>query len=109
MSDDNRKTLAKLEYSIDADGEIYIDILIDDYSSETITQFGVLLASISSASFQIQTLNVAQEAFSRDGRVDELKLLLREIIKRQASIKLLEEDSDADNADDPLIKPTDLM
>lgn len=106
---EDRKTLAKLEYSIDADGEIYIDILIEDYSTATITQFGVLLASISSSSFQIQTLNVAQEAFSRDGKVDELKFLLREMIKRQAIITLSEEISTDDDIDDPLIKPTDLM
>lgn len=109
MINDDRKTLAKLEYSVDADGEIYIDISIEDYSLSTINQFALLLASIATPSFQLQTLAVAQEAFSRDGKNEELKILIGEIIKKQGVLDLLE-DSEADiDEDDPLIKPSDLM
>jgi len=68
MNDEEHKTLAKLEYSIDEDGEIYIDILIEDYSDETLIQFARLLSSIPTSKFQLQTLGIAQEAFSKDGR-----------------------------------------
>lgn len=110
MNNDERKTLAKLEYSIDASGEIYIDIVIEDYSTPTLNQFSILLASIPTVSFQLQTLGVAQEAFNRDGKVEELKYLISEIIKKQGVLNVLEESEETDiDSDDPLIKPTDLM
>lgn len=110
INNDDRKTLAKLEYSIDADGEIYIDIVIEDYSTPTINQFAALLASIPTVSFQLQTLGIAQEAFTRDGKIDELKYLIAEIIKKQGVLNLLEESEETDaELDDPLIKPTDLI
>lgn len=109
MINDDRKTLAKLEYSVDADGEIYIDISIEDYSLSTINQFALLLASIATPSFQLQTLAVAQEAFSRDGKNEELKILIGEIIKKQGVLDLLEDSETDIDEDDPLIKPSDLM
>ena len=109
MINDDRKTLAKLEYSVDADGEIYIDISIEDYSLSTINQFALLLASTATPSFQLQTLAVAQEAFSRDGKNEELKILIGEIIKKQGVLDLLEDSETDIDEDDPLIKPSDLM
>jgi len=109
MINDNRKMLAKLEYSVDADGEIYIDICIEDYSTSTINQFALLLASIATPTFQLQTLAVAQEAFSRDGKTEELKMLIGEIIKKQGTLDLLEDEETDIETDDPLIKPSDLM
>lgn len=108
MINDERKTLAKLEYAIDASGEIYIDISIEDYSKSTISQFALLLASIPTSTFQIQTLEIANEAFTRDGKLDQLKLLIAEVIKRQSFLEL-KKDSETDIDDDPLIHPTDLM
>lgn len=110
MNHDERKILAKLEYSIDLSGDIYIDILIDDYSETTISQFATLLSSIPTASFQLQTLAIAQEAFSKDGKTEELKLLISEVIKQQGIMNILENEGEADDKkDDPLIKPSDLM
>jgi hypothetical protein len=109
MNDDERKTLAKLEYSIDSSGEIYIDILIEDYSESTINQFAALLSSLSMPTFQLQTLAIAQEAFTKDGKVDELKSLISQIIKKQGIANILDGMVTDEEKDDPLIKPTDLM
>jgi hypothetical protein len=114
MNDEEHKTLAKLEYSIDEDGEIYIDILIEDYSDETLIQFARLLSSIPTSKFQLQTLGIAQEAFSKDGRLEELKILVSEIVKLQGFNKILDylETKDTtinEEKDNPLIKPSDLM
>ena len=120
---DERKTLAKLEYSIDANDEIYIDISLDDYSEQTIKRLSTLLASISTMSFQIQTVQVAQEAFTKEGRGDELELLVTEMLRKQELFEAIEEktllnldDDDDDDEEDeeickdnPLIQPTDLM
>lgn len=107
MNEQQRKTLAKLEYSVDASGEIYIDIAIEDYQENTIDKFALLLASIPIPSFQLQTLEVAQEAFSRDGRTKELERLVTEILKTQKLVSRYEESED--DRDEPLISPTDLI
>lgn len=108
-NNDDRKILAKLEYLVDANGEIYIDILIDDYSTDTLNQFALLLASISTTSFQLQTLSVTQEAFTRDGKIEELKLLVAEMLKKQVVLHMEEETETDTNVDDPLIQPSDLI
>lgn len=121
--EDEKNTLASLQYRIDASGEIFIDITLDDYSEEIIKKFATLLASITTTSFQVQTLKVAQEAFIEDGRKSELFMLVQEMIQKQKILdQLSEKEQDQDNEedysnkerkgsedDDPLIKPTDLM
>lgn len=111
--EDERSTLASLQYSIDASGEIYIDIALEDYSEEIIKKFAVLLASISTTSFQVQTLKVAQDAFLADGRQKEMFMLVKEMLEKQRIFNKLDEEEkvekEENNQDDPLIKPTDLM
>ena len=111
--EDERSTLASLQYSIDASGEIYIDIALEDYSEEIIKKFAVLLASISTTSFQVQTLKVAQDAFLADGRQKEMFMLVKEMLEKQRVFNKLDEEEkvekEENNQDDPLIKPTDLM
>ena len=111
--EDERNTLASLQYSIDASGEIYIDIALEDYSEEIIKKFAVLLASISTTSFQVQTLKVAQDAFLADGRQKEMFMLVKEMLEKQRIFNKLDEEEkvekEENNQDDPLIKPTDLM
>jgi len=111
--EDERSTLASLQYSIDASGEIYIDITLEDYSEEIIKKFAVLLASISTTSFQVQTLKVAQDAFLADGRQKEMFMLVKEMLEKQRIFNKLDVEEkvekEENNQDDPLIKPTDLM
>ena len=112
--EDERSTLASLQYSIDASGEIYIDIALEDYSEEIIKKFAVLLASISTTSFQVQTLKVAQDAFFADGRQKEMFMLVKEILEKQKIFDQIDEEEtiekkEKSNKEDPLIKPTDLM
>ena len=111
---DERKTVAKLEYAVDQSGEIYIDIAIDDYSEQTIKNFGLLLASIPTPTFEIQTLRLVQEAFTKDEKLEELKLLISEVVTKKASfttneIEEVEADTKHNGDDDPLIQPTDLI
>lgn len=111
--EDERSTLASLQYTIDANGEIYIDIALEDYSEEIIKKFAVLLASISTASFQVQTLKVAQDAFLADGRQKEMFVLVKEMLEKQKVFNKLDEEKEVEkeenDQDNPLIKPTDLM
>jgi hypothetical protein len=113
--EDERNTLASLQYSIDESGEIYIDITLEDYSEEIIKKFATLLASVSTTSFQVQTLKVAQDAFMSDDKQKELFLLIQEVLAKQKLFNSLKESTDQDTSgesrenNDPLIKPTDLM
>lgn len=110
---DERSTLVSLQYSIDANGEIYIDISLEDYSEEIIKKFAVLLASISTTSFEVQTLKVAQDTFLANGRQKEMFMLTKEMLEKQRVFNKLNEgelvEKKENNQDDPLIKPTDLM
>jgi hypothetical protein len=111
--EDERNTLASLQYSIDANGEIYIDISLEDYSEEIIKKFALLLASISTIGFQVQTLKVAQDAFLADGKQKEMFILVKEMLEKQRIFNKLDKEEKVEkeetNQDDPLIKPTDLM
>ncbi len=112
--EDERSTLASLQYSIDASGEIYIDIALEDYSEEIIKKFATLLASIQTVSFQVQTLKVAQDAFLADGRQKEMFMLVKEMLEKQKIFDQIDEEEtikkkEESNKEDPLIKPTDLM
>lgn len=114
MSDNEgeRETIAKLEYTIDSKGDIYIDIAISDYSNDTIKKFGTLLASIPTTNFEIQTLSMAKEAFLKDNHVKEFDLLIEEILNKKTLFLIKQEANLADRSEDehePLIKPTDLI
>jgi hypothetical protein len=110
MNDENA-ALAILQYSIREDGEIYIDIQLDDYSDFTLNKFALLLASLSNTGFQLQTLQVAQEGFVKDGKTVELQKLISQILLNEKSFSNTKESDEGEDykKDDPLIKPTDLM
>lgn len=111
MTNEEKTVLATLQYSIHEDGEIYIDISLDDYSDFTLSKFALLLASLSSTSFQLQTMQVAQEGFARDGKTTELQKLITQILANEKIFSNINESNKGEESkkDDPLIKPTDLM
>ena len=108
-----RKEKAKLAYSIDTNGEIFIDIDIVDYSEATIKQFSSLLASIPETSFQVQTLAIIQEAFIKDEKTEEFTQLVQSILLNQANHMLMnekeKEEYKQERKDSPLIKPSDII
>lgn len=107
MNEKERNTVARLEYAIDSSGEIFIDMAIDDYSLATINSFASLLVNIPTVNFQLQTLEIVQEAFIQENKNSELNILIAEILKRQKILDI--EQEEMYNEDDPMIKPTDLI
>jgi hypothetical protein len=113
MNNDDKNILSKLSYSIDKNGEIYVDISIEDYSEEALKKLATLLASISTPNFELQTLSIANEAFNKDEKDEEFNFLVTHMLEKKdifnnLQIKDFYKEDEGDGENDPLIKPTDL-
>lgn len=100
-------------YAVDGDGEFKVDINISDYDSETIGYLSTLIASIPSAQFQVQTINIVKEAFTKDEKVSELETLIASVILKSETLleglKKVNKQDDKGGADEPCIKPSDML
>lgn len=89
-----------------------IDVGMEDYSEVTVEAFSLLFASIPSTQFQIKAMEILQSAFERDGKDEEFQQFATGVIIKS---KLMQKDFEAGkrgkekSADDPVIKPTDLL
>lgn len=111
--DDKREDIIKIIYAATKDGELYIDINMEDYSEETISRLSSLYASIPTDGFQNQVVKIIKEAFQQDGQ-EELfikflaeTLLKQEIYSSKDVVNSTGEESENDR-EEPLIKPSDL-
>ena len=111
--DDKREDVIKIIYAATKDGELYIDIQMEDYSEETISRLSSLYASIPTDSFQNQSVQIIKEAFHQDGQ-DELflkflteSLLKQEIYNSKDVVNSVGEEPKT-GKEEPLIKPSDL-
>ena len=111
MSEKN--SIISVSYRVDGDGEYFVDVDISDYEPDTLKQLGILLASIPSTQFQIQTINIVKDAFLAEGKSKELETLLADVIVRSETlVEALEkkaEESIKESKDEPCIKPSDML
>lgn len=104
-------------YSVDDSGEIVIDVGMDDYSPETLEKFSLLMASIPTTTFQVQSMQVLQTAFENDGKDDEFSQFVKSVIVKSTIFGESgkhergrgEGSKKRKSGDDPVIKPTDLF
>ena len=108
-------------YTVDQDGEFKVDINISDYDRETIDYLATLIASIPSHQFQLQTINIVKDAFTKDEKVPELETLIASVILKSETLleglqRANNEDDKKDNhkdgkggTDEPCIKPSDML
>ena len=103
-------------YTVDEDGEFKVDINISDYDRETIDYLSTLIASIPSAQFQVQTINIVKDAFTKDEKVSELETLIAAVIlKSETLLESLQKvnkankEDDKGGTDEPCIKPSDML
>ena len=103
-------------YTVDKDGEFKVDIHISDYDRETIDYLSTLIASIPSAQFQVQTINIVKDAFTKDEKVSELETLIASVIlKSETLLESLQKANEANKedgkggTDEPCIKPSDML
>jgi len=98
--------LASVVYSVLPNGDLTINIHINDYSEETLELFSLLFASMPTIEFQLQGLEITKDAFVADGKEKEFDLFLaRTLIKNSSMAAGIKEKG----PDDPLISPIDLM
>lgn len=115
--DNKREDVIRIVYTATKDGELYIDIEMEDYSEETVSQLSSLYSSIPTEGFQSQSVQIIKEAFHQDGH-DELfiKFLAEILLKQNAYQKQLIDSDMVDSTEEeprkkkeePLIKPSDL-
>ena len=100
-------------YTVDQDGEFKVDINISDYNRETIDYLATLIASIPSHQFQLQTINIVKDAFTKDEKVPELETLIASVIlKSETLLESLQKSNKKDDkggTDEPCIKPSDML
>lgn len=100
-------------YTVDKDGEFKVDINISDYDRETIDYLSTLIASIPSAQFQVQTINIVKDAFTKDEKVSELETLIASVILKSEtlleSLQKSNKEDDKGGTDEPCIKPSDML
>jgi hypothetical protein len=99
---------AQIAYCIDDNNEMTIDVKIDDYSQETLEKFSLLFASVPTEAFQVQAMQILQQAFANDGKQNEFEFFLAQtLIKQKLLGNSQQERQKGEN--DPLIAPTDLI
>ena len=99
-----------LTYYVKNGGEVFIDVNLIDYSTETINNFAKVLAGISSLRFQLQTIDMVKHGFVESGKIEEFENLLTQIvlISRQ-DIESMEGINSKNKGEDPCIKPSDML
>ena len=100
-----------LTFYVKADGEIFIDINLEDYSEETLSNFSKILAGISSLRFQLQTIDIVKHGFVEAGRAKEFeKLLIQILFLSQQDIQEMESFTKRHSkGEEPCIKPSDMI
>ena len=100
-----------LTYYVKADGEIFIDINLEDYSEETLSNFSKILAGISSLRFQLQTIDIVKSGFLEAGKIKEFeKVLIQILFLSQQDIQEMESFTKRHSkGEEPCIKPSDMI
>ena len=113
LNKQNKEDRVVICYTVDKDGEFKVDINISDYDRETIDYLATLIASIPSHQFQLQTINIVKDAFTKDEKVSELETLIASVIlKSETLLESLQKSNKEDNkggTDRPCIKPSDML
>ena len=114
MSDETKIVIC---YSIDKDNGCTVDINIADYERDTINDLAILLASIPSVRFQVQTMSIVKEAFLNDGKRSELESLITSVLEKSENLVAeMHKDNNKDKNEEgkgeinePCIKPSDIL
>lgn len=100
---------SSIAYSCNEDGEIFVDIDIQDYNEETISNFAKILCGISSFKFHIETLNIIKNGFIENGREELFTVLLEEILRISKDEIYSQHESGKKDNDEPCINPSDML
>jgi hypothetical protein len=105
------KFLAIIEYSINTEGEAFIDITLDDFSPESIDKLARIFAAIPTVNFQLKSLQMIEDVFLSEGKDSEFKTFINKTMSVSKEISKLQEETGEDtNGQDsePIVCPTKL-
>lgn len=99
------KFVAIIEYSINSDGEAFLDLTLDDFSPESVDKLSRLFASIPTLKFQLRAMEMVKEAFLSEDKADDFNTFVAKVIEyAKNSERVIGEKGDSD----PIICPTKL-
>lgn len=109
LEEDN-DILSSVTYSVDQDGEMYIDITIDSFDDHAITRFAELLVTISTMKCHLTTMEMIKVNFTEEGQTEQLKNLLALVVANHATVLGKElSDFGGTETEEPCIKPSDML
>lgn len=119
LNDDRQQIDSTILFTMSRNGELYIDIDIEDYGDEAIKNFAKLVSSLGTLQLQLEAAQIASSGIM-ESIPDQLELFISEITRRTTQriekeerlaleeAQELEEDKDGKD-DKPCIKPSDLL
>ena len=98
------------------EGDLFIDIDIEDYRDESIKSFAKLVSALGTVQLQLETAQIASSGIS-EAMPEQLELFISEITRRatkaleESEIEIDEEIEDKPDGEDdrPCIRPSDLL
>jgi hypothetical protein len=104
----------EITYSIDKDLETTIDIVLEDYSEETMIQLCAMLDVLSSEGTYLQTVQVIAENLKTHGKEKELYQVVSHVTAQQTQRVLTETgetslENKPSTKEKPCIKPSDML
>tara|TARA_Y100001973_G_C5190444_1_gene330628 strand:- start:1583 stop:1945 length:363 start_codon:yes stop_codon:yes gene_type:complete len=106
------KILSSVTYYIHKDdGQVYMDVHLQDYDEETLETFAKIISGLSSFRFQLQTIEMIKNSFAESGDMSSYEILLKKIVKHtEHSKELVDSFLDSHNQEDePWIKPSQVI
>jgi hypothetical protein len=107
-----------ISYCVTKNGEIYIDINIENYEQETLDRFAKMLAGLCSLKFSPQTIAILQAGLEENDRVGEYEYIIEKSTsyckeELQEYLSGLQEGVFSEDptleSDDPVVKPSDII
>jgi len=98
--------LASVTYSIDKEGEIFVDINIENFESDSIDALGQVISVVSTVKCQLITIEMIKQAFMEEGKIAEYVSLIGKIAENTAEYA---EGLKQGGKEEPYIKPSDML
>ena len=115
LEDKEPNDSSQIIFSMKDNGELYIDINIDDYSDRSIKDFAKLVSSLGTLQLQLETVEIASSGLM-ETIPEQVDLFLSELTA-MATKKMAKEQKQSNSRtnlgkgqeDEPCIKPSDLF
>jgi|688.fasta_scaffold489808_2 hypothetical protein len=97
-------------YSSDKEGNVLIDIMLEDYSKESVSNFAKVICGICSFQFHIQTVEIIKNGFIDADKDEMFDFFLSEMIKvSKENLLKLKQESSGQSSEEPCVKPSDML